>query len=112
MGQVKLMKLALKHTPHNTLEKKYVEFDESEIEQIYYGKGKCCRCGCGGYYAQPNSDIQKDKDIMRKALKLFRSGEREIESIDGFVFEIKLSGDKVYCLYTYEPQNNSLGVQQ
>jgi len=98
------MKLALTHTPYGTTDEKYVEFDESKIEQIYYGKGNCCRCGCGGYYAQPDSDIQTDKDIMRKALKLFRSGKREIESIDGFVFEIKLSGDKVYCLYTDEPQ--------
>lgn len=85
------------HTP--VARKTNTEITLSQVENIYIGKGNCCRCGCGGKYYTPEENPKK----VLKALEEFSSGKHEVESIDNYIFEIEISSNskstKVITLY-------------
>jgi hypothetical protein len=60
-----------------------------QVEEIYVGKGNCCRCGCGGDYfkvAEHPKAIKKIKHYLKK----MASGKYAVESIENYIFEIVL----------------------
>jgi hypothetical protein len=78
---------AIKHTPIVQTSTQDITFEQ--VDKLYVGKGNNCRCGCAGeyYYASEPANA----DIIKKALFKMASGKYEVESIDGYIFEIVLS---------------------
>lgn len=77
----------IKHTPINHASRIDITFEQ--VDKLYVGKGNNCRCGCAGDYfeaSEPDS-----AEVIKKALKKMASGKYEVESIDGYIFEIVLS---------------------
>jgi hypothetical protein len=74
-------------------------FSLAQVEDIYIGKGRCCRCGCGGEYFKAEDGHAKK---IEHYLKKFASGKYEVTEQDGYIFEINLSKtghDRVATLY-------------
>ena len=58
-----------------------------QVDKLYIGKGNNCRCGCAGEY----HDAAQDPKTVERYLAKMASGDYEVESIDGYIFEIVLS---------------------
>jgi hypothetical protein len=58
-----------------------------QVDKLYIGKGNNCRCGCAGEY----HDAAQDPKRVERYLAKMASGDYEVESIDGYIFEIVLS---------------------
>ncbi len=69
------------------------EIDFANVEKIYFGKDRCCRCGCNGTYFNPES-----KQFKNKISTIKRLGE-----VDSLVTEqyinIPVGSNKAYTLY-------------
>ena len=86
------------HTP--LVRKTNTEITFDKVEQVYIGKGNCCRCGCGGEYYT----AKENPEEVKKALDKLSSGKYEVESQDDYIFEAEISctkkgNTKVICLY-------------
>jgi hypothetical protein len=85
-----------------------------DIDKIYLGQGKCCRCGCGGDYTYLKSsgkyiigEPEKIERMVNRFLKNF--GERrKVTSINNYIFEINVSKDgetdRVMTIYLNQPK--------
>lgn len=78
---------AIKHTPIVRTSTQDITFEQ--VDKLYVGKGNNCRCGCAGEYYEASDPFHAD--IIKKALIKMASGKYEVESIDGYIFEIVLS---------------------
>jgi hypothetical protein len=58
-----------------------------QVDKVYIGKGNNCRCGCAGEY----HEAAQDPKLVERYLAKMASGDYEVESIDGYIFEIVLS---------------------
>lgn len=76
----------------------FLSAEVSNISQVYLGKDRACRCGCGGKYVctsfmeNPRSDVN---DVLagtrlRRAKKLYRAG---AETDFGSTYVNVVSGD-------------------
>jgi hypothetical protein len=65
---------------------KEITFSLGQIEQMYEGRGNCCRCGCAGNYHTLENNSRK----IINALQKMASGKYHVESIDDYIFEIVL----------------------
>jgi hypothetical protein len=86
------------HTP--LVKKTNRVIDLTQVDQVYIGKGNCCRCGCGGEYFTAKDN---PKEVI-KALEKLSSGKYEVESQEDYIFEAEISctkagNRKVICLY-------------
>lgn len=63
-----------------------------QVDNLYIGKGNCCRCGCGGDYFEADEYESK----MIKVLRQMASGEYQVRSIDDYIFEITTSENGNY----------------
>jgi hypothetical protein len=63
-----------------------ITFSLGQIEQMYEGRGNCCRCGCAGNYHTLENNSRK----IINALQKMASGKYHVESIDDYIFEIVL----------------------
>lgn len=77
----------IKHTP--IVHSSHTDITFEQVDKLYVGKGNNCRCGCAGEYHEASEPTCAD--IIKKALKKMASGKYEVESIDGYIFEIVLS---------------------
>jgi hypothetical protein len=77
--------LSITHTPVATPAKKEITIDM--VENLYVGKGNCCRCGCGGEYFTPEEHAKK----IQRSIKKMASGKYEVSSINDYIFEIVIS---------------------
>ncbi len=85
------------HTPIQPRQKS-TSISIDQVVNLYIGKGKCCRCGCGGKYFYPEKDSGKIMEVIEQ----MTSGKFEVESIDDEIFEIILDRrgkQKVATLY-------------
>lgn len=58
-----------------------------QVDKLYIGKGNNCRCGCAGEYHY----AAENPKLVESYLAKMASGDYEVESIDGYIFEITLS---------------------
>lgn len=79
------VKFEITHKPMIREIKTQIHLDQ--VKNLYIGKGKCCRCGCGGDYFYPADDAPLIQDMIKK----MASGKYEVESIDDKIFEIILN---------------------
>jgi hypothetical protein len=84
-----------------------------QIESLYIGKGRCCRCGCGGEYFRVSEDPKHAKKINH-FLKKLASGKYDIYEQDGsggeYIYEINLSKsghDRVATFYVKPMVDNA-----
>ena len=60
----------------------FLNFTIENISQVYVGKDRCCRCGCGGDYTatshmvEPRSDVNDSlvEKRLKRAKRLIESG--------------------------------------
>ena len=52
-------------------------FSLSDIEQLYVGRDKGCRCGCKGEYYTPDTEAGLEKIL--EILEIFKSGKHKIK---------------------------------
>ncbi len=94
------------HSPElGVPEPKEITFSLGQIDQMYEGRGNCCRCGCGGNYY----NLERNSRKIINALQKMESGRYDVESIDDYIFEItidefydkwgQLSRTKVQTIY-------------
>jgi hypothetical protein len=77
-----------------------------QVNNLYIGKGHCCRCGCGGNYYDVKADASHAKKIQHY-LKKFASGKYSVTEQAGLgdehLYEINLSRsgntDRVATIY-------------
>jgi hypothetical protein len=69
-----------------------------QVESVYVGKGRCCRCGCGGEYYRLEDEagvIESNEKKIRHYLKKLASGKYAVTEQDGlgdeYIYEINLS---------------------
>lgn len=63
------------------------------VTKIYFGKDSCCRCGCGGNYAEPGTPIfTKYKNAILKLRQEFLQEDKEW-------INISLPNNKAYTPY-------------
>jgi len=63
---------------------KFLESSINDFTNVYYGKDRCCRCGCRGEYistsfmSNPRSPVDDDKfnKRLKRAKKLINDGAR------------------------------------
>jgi hypothetical protein len=104
------MEFKITHTPMHSPElgvpePKEITFSLGQIDQMYEGRGNCCRCGCGGNYY----NLERNSRKIINALQKMESGRYDVESIDDYIFEItideyydkwgQLSRTKVQTIY-------------
>ena len=73
-------------------EVKFLQAEISNISQVYFGKDRCCRCGCGGtyiatsYMENPRSEVNDAlvEKKLKRAKKLVLEG-AEVEYSDTYV---------------------------
>jgi hypothetical protein len=85
------MNFTITHTPYRTSDEpvqpeRQITIDLNDVDQLYQGKGNCCRCGCGGNYY----NLEQNKRKIINALSNMECGEFKVESIDDYIFEITL----------------------
>jgi hypothetical protein len=85
------MTFTIEHTPMHSPElgvpkAKQITIALGQIDQMYEGRGNCCRCGCGGNYHTLEHNSRK----IINALQKMASGKYHVESIDDYIFEIVL----------------------
>ena len=80
----------ISHTPNHSVRTRLITIEQ--VESLYIGKGNCCRCGCGGEYIYPNTEIDIAK--INAVLEKMSSGLYEVESIDDKFFEIVIKTRK------------------
>ena len=85
------MEFKITHTPMQSPElgvqkPKEITFSLGQIEQMYEGRGNCCRCGCAGNYHTLENNSRKIINTLQK----MASGKYHVESIDDYIFEIVL----------------------
>ena len=118
-------------------DKKIIEFSYEDIDQLYVGKGDCCRCGCGGAYFYPKHEadrfnaepdrradlmIPNSDDYIHEILRDYFVpisndssqgqdwGSTAVLSQSGYIIEVdlKMGNDlKVATLYLYEKKFNN-----
>jgi hypothetical protein len=85
------------------------EIQLDQISQIYIGKDRCCRCGCGGKYVStsfmenPRNDVN-DKlanSRLKKAKKLALNTNSVIEYGDNYI-NIGYGDNRAITIYTDE----------
>jgi hypothetical protein len=81
------MKHTIKHTPMQM--SMQIDITLENVEQMYEGKGNCCRCGCGGNYYYPDHNARKIENVLKR----MASGKYKVESIDNYIFEIIIDED-------------------
>lgn len=81
------MRYSIKHQP--MVNEMQIDITIDNVDQMYEGRGNCCRCGCGGEYYNPEKNTRK----IENALKRMTSGQYKVESIDNKIFEIVISED-------------------
>ena len=77
----------------------------NQISQVYLGKDRCCRCGCGGdytatsYMVDPRSDVNDALVAKRlaRAQRLVKSG-ADVEYDDTYV-NISTGNDRALTFY-------------
>ena len=79
------MSFNITHTPFARPSSMTITIDQ--VDKLYLGKGNNCRCGCAGEY----HDAAENPKLVTKYLAMMASGEYEVESQDGYIFEIELS---------------------
>jgi hypothetical protein len=60
----------------------FLNFTIENVSQVYVGKDRCCRCGCGGnytatsYMVKPRSDVNDSlvEKRLKRAKRLIESG--------------------------------------
>lgn len=86
------MEFKITHTPilpglvESPKNPKEITISIGQIEQMYEGRGNCCRCGCAGNYHTLENNSRK----IINALQKMASGKYHVESIDDYIFEIVL----------------------
>ena len=76
---------AITHKASNGAEKEKTSvITIDQVENLYIGKGNCCRCGCGGDYIEAD----ENERAIEKALRQMASGEYVVTSIEDYIFEI------------------------
>lgn len=75
------------------------DLDGYELDQIYIGKQNCCRCGCGGSYADKDNPSLLKKRFNRFK-RLAEAGET-ITYIDSrqLILEITTGEDRCITVY-------------
>lgn len=82
------------HSPElGVQEPRDITFSLGDIDQLYEGRGNCCRCGCGGNYY----NLERNSRKIINALQKMTSGRYDVESIDDYIFEITI--DEYYDKY-------------
>jgi hypothetical protein len=104
------MNFTITHTPSfdpelGIQEPREITFSLADIDQLYEGRGNCCRCGCGGNYY----NLERNSRKIINCLQKMESGRYDVESIDDYIFEItidefydkwgQLSRTKVQTIY-------------
>ena len=104
------MNFTITHTPSHDpalgiQEPRQITFSLADIDQLYEGRGNCCRCGCGGDYY----NLERNSRKIINCLQKMESGRYDVESIDDYIFEIvidefydkwgQLSRTKVQTIY-------------
>ena len=72
---------------YETKEEKECVITIDQVDNLYIGKGNCCRCGCGGDYFE----VDENERAIEKCLRQMASGEYEVRSIEDYIFEITTS---------------------
>ena len=72
------------YTDSTTKEAKSAVITIDQVDNLYIGKGNCCRCGCGGEYYE----IDENERAIEKALRQMSSGIYEVSAINDYIFEI------------------------
>jgi hypothetical protein len=85
------MTFTIEHTPYRSPEMEAQQprkttISLGQIDQMYEGRGNCCRCGCGGNY----HTLERNSRKIINALQKMASGKYHVESIDDYIFEIVL----------------------
>ena len=70
----------------------FLQAEISNISQVYFGKDRCCRCGCGGTYTatsymeNPRSEVNDAlvEERLKRAKKLVLEGAK-VEYEDTYV---------------------------
>ena len=92
---------------------KFLNSTLSNISQVYSGKRRCCRCGCGGTYTattymiNPRTDIIDNKLVerrLKRAKKLVLEG-TDVDYGDTYV-DIETRNDRSLTFYFDEIINN------
>ena len=92
---------------------KFLNSTLSNISQVYSGKRRCCRCGCGGTYTattymiDPRTDIIDNKLVerrLKRAKKLVLEG-TNVDYGDTYV-DIETGNDRSLTFYFDEIINN------
>lgn len=77
-----------------------------QISQVYYGKRRCCRCGCGGDYTattfmiNPRTEVINDSLVakrLKRAKRLIQEG-HDVDFGDTYV-DIETSENRSYTFY-------------
>lgn len=79
------MSFNITHTPLVQTSTKTITVDQ--VDKLYLGKGNNCRCGCAGEYHRADEEPK----LIERYLAKMATGDYEVESIDGYIFEIVLS---------------------
>ena len=70
------------------------EIDFANVEKIYFGKDRGCRCGCNGTYFNPESEQFENKIRTIKSLGKVEA----LVSHDGYI-NIPHKGNNAFTLY-------------
>lgn len=84
----------------------FLKMELCQISQVYSGKDKWCRCGCGGYYIEtsfkvnPHGDVNDElaESLLKRAKTAVRRGNK-FEAIDCWI-NISFSNNQAICFYT------------
>ena len=80
-----------------------------QVSQIYLGKDKCCRCGCGGKYIStsfmdnPRNEVDDDAaaKLLARAKRLALSIKSEVD-YGGTYINVSFGSNRAICIYTDE----------
>jgi hypothetical protein len=83
----------------------FLNFTIENVSQVYVGKDRCCRCGCGGnytatsYMVKPRSDVNDSlvEKRLKRAKRLIESGV-EYQIGDNHI-NIKLGNNRALTFY-------------
>jgi hypothetical protein len=84
----------------------------NQISQVYSGKRKCCRCGCGGDYTATSFMVEARSDVndslvekrLRRAKRLVESG-AEVMYGETYV-DVETGNDRSLTFYFDEISKN------
>jgi len=80
---------------------KLVNWKQSDITRLYYGKSHCCRCGCGGtYHDRGTPGFKRYINQLLRGVELAHPFQKDDIDAGCYVnIDLAFTNDRCICLY-------------